>query len=141
MPIETCADHFSHDADIGVRGIGPTCEAAFEQAAIALSAVVVDVSTIRPEREVHIECEAPSYAFLLVDWLNALIFRMAVDRFLFGRFHVVIKDHQLQADAWGETIDLTRHVLAVEPKGATYTALKVEQATDGTWIAQCVIDV
>lgn len=141
MPIETCAEHFSHDADVGVRGIGPTCEAAFEQAAIALSAVVVDVSTVRPELEIHIECEAPNHALLLVDWLNALIFRMAVDHVLFRQFRVVIDDHRLRADAWGERIDYARHTLAVEPKGATYTALNVEQATDGTWTAQCVIDV
>lgn len=108
---------------------------------MALSAVVVDVSTIRLEREIHIECEAPDAAFLLVDWLNALIFRMAADRLLFGRFRVAIADHHLRAEAWGEKIDVGRHVLAVEPKGATYTALKVEQAGDGTWTAQCVIDV
>lgn len=141
MPIETHAEHFPHDADIGVRGIGPTCETAFEQAAIALSAIVVDVSTIRPELEVHIECEAPSKSLLFVDWLNALIYRMAVDHFLFGRFRVAIEDHRLRAEAWGERIDRARHVLTVEPKGATYTALKVEQATDGIWTAQCVIDV
>lgn len=141
MPIETCAAHFSHDADIGVCGVGPTREMAFEQAAIALSAIAVDVSTIRPELKIHIECEAPNDALLLVDWLNALIYRMAVDHVLFGRFRVAIDDHRLRADAWGEKIDLTRHVLAVEPKGATYTAIKVEQRIDGAWTAQCVIDV
>jgi len=141
MPVETGAEHFAHDADIGVRGFGSTREAAFEQAAIALSAIVVDVSTIRPEREVHIECEAPNDALLLVDWLNALIYRMAVDHLLFRRFRVTIEDHRLRAEAWGERIDRARHAPTVEPKGATYTALKVEQAADGIWTAQCVIDV
>jgi SHS2 domain-containing protein len=32
-------EHFLHDADIGVRGIGPTLAAAFEQAALAMAAV------------------------------------------------------------------------------------------------------
>jgi len=33
-------EHFSHPADIGIRGIAPTLEAAFEQAGIALTAVI-----------------------------------------------------------------------------------------------------
>lgn len=141
MPIETRAEHFSHDADIGIRGIGPTRDAAFEQAAIALASIVVDVSTIRPELEVDIECEAPRDDLLLADWLNALIYRMAVDHLLLGKFRVAIEGHHLRAEAWGEKIDRARHMLGVEPKGATYTALQVTRADDGTWTAQCVIDV
>ena len=33
-------EHFPHDADIGVRGWGATPAEAFEQAALALTAVV-----------------------------------------------------------------------------------------------------
>jgi len=31
-------EHFSHEADIGVRGVGALKERAFEQAALALTA-------------------------------------------------------------------------------------------------------
>jgi len=41
-------EHFPHEADIGVRGIGATREAAFEQAALALSAVIVDLNSVDP---------------------------------------------------------------------------------------------
>ena len=34
-----------------------------------------------------------------------------------------------------------RHEPAVEIKGATYTALRVERQKDDTWLAQCVVDV
>jgi len=141
MPIKARAEHFSHDADIGICGSGPTREAAFEQAALALSAIVIDVSTIQPKVKIHIECEAPRDDLLLVDWLNAVIFRMAVDHLLFCKYRVAIDDHRLSADAWGEEIDRARHVLGVEPKGATYTALKVAREADQVWTAQCVIDV
>lgn len=30
---------------------------------------------------------------------------------------------------------------AVEPKGATLTALEVAVRNDGAWVAQCVVDV
>ena len=36
-------EHFPHQADIGVRGIGSTKEAAFERAAQAVTAVITDL--------------------------------------------------------------------------------------------------
>lgn len=142
MAIEPRAEHFAHGADIGIRGIGRNRAEAFEQAALALSKVVLDDPTaLTHERSVHIECEAPNDALLLVDWLNALIYQMAVDHLVFGRFQVAIDGNLLHGEAWGESIDRLRHVPAVEPKGATYTALQVAQQDDGSWLAQCVVDV
>jgi SHS2 domain-containing protein len=135
------AEHFAHGADIGVRGIGPNREAAFEQAAVALSEIVTERHKINATAAVTIECQAPNDALLLADWLNALIYHMAVDRMLFSRFTVSIIDHQLHGEAWGEPVDRERHAPAVEPKGATYTSLRVERDADGMWTAQCVVDV
>lgn len=132
--------HFSHGADIGICGFGPSSETAFEQAALALSAAVTD-QPIRAETRVIISCAAPDLELLLVDWLNALIFEMATRRMLFGRFEVIIRDGVLVGSAWGEPADPTRHQPAVEAKGATYTELKVAQDTNGIWLARCVVDV
>jgi SHS2 domain-containing protein len=41
----------------------------------------------------------------------------------------------------GEPVDVARHTPAVEVKGATLTELAVRQEADGTWVAQCVLDV
>jgi tRNA nucleotidyltransferase (CCA-adding enzyme) len=139
--IAPCAELFPHDADIGVRGIGPTREAAFEQAALALSMAVTDPGRIRPLQAVEITCEAPDDAFLLLDWLNAIIFEMSARRMAFGRFAVTIEGRRLHGRAWGEPVDRDRHRPAVEPKGATLTALRVEQRPDGAWVAQTIVDV
>ena len=140
-PIEPCAELFAHGADIGVRGIGPTPAAAFEQAALALMRAVTDPARIAPQTAVDIVCEAPNESLLLVDWLNALIYEMAVRKMAFGRFAVQIRERRLQGKAWGERVNRRRHSPAVEPKGATLTELKVEKREDGAWIAQCVVDV
>jgi tRNA nucleotidyltransferase (CCA-adding enzyme) len=134
-------EHFSHGADIGVRGIGASKEAAFEQAAAALTAVITDPQTVRPQEAVEISCEAPDDELLLVDWLNALVYQMATRRMLFGRFEVSIRGQRLQATAWGEEVDVARHQPAVEVKGATYTNLLVRQDETGAWQAECVVDV
>jgi SHS2 domain-containing protein len=60
---------------------------------------------------------------------------------LFSRFDVHIAGDSLEADAWGEPIDVARHAPAVEVKGATLTELAVRREPDGRWLAQCVVDV
>jgi len=134
-------EHFPHGADVGVRGCGLSKEIAFAQAALALTAVIAEPDTIVAKTGVKIRCEAPDDALLLADWLNAIIYEMSVRKMLFGAFDVTIEDNQLTAVAHGEKIDPERHRPAVEVKGATYTNLDVRQEKDGTWIAQCVVDV
>ncbi|MGA9032888.1 MAG: archease [Sulfuricaulis sp.] len=134
-------EHFSHEADMGVRGIGNSKEEAFEQAAIAMSAVITDPAKISAVETVEIACAAPDDELLLVDWLNALIYEIATRKWLFSRFEVHIKNHVLTARAWGQPMDTGKHQLAVEIKGATYTALRVARESNGEWVAQCVVDV
>jgi SHS2 domain-containing protein len=134
-------EHLPHDADIGVRGFGPTMESAFEQAAIALTAVITDPAGVAPRDPVTISCKADDPELLLAEWLNALVYEMATRRLLFSRFEVAIENGSLDATAWGEPIDVARHQPAAEVKGATYTGLKVGRESDGRWIAQCIVDV
>lgn len=134
-------EHFEHLADMGIRGYGATLAEAFEQAALALTAVVTDPATVEPRTPVALDCRAGDRELLLVAWLNALVLEMAAQHLLFSRFAVDIAADQLHATAWGEPVDRARHAPAVEVKGATLTALSVAPATDGGWIAQCVIDV
>ena len=139
--IEPRWEHFAHVADIGIRGIGSTKEQSFEQAAMALTAVITDPTIIRQEQKVNITCEAADDEMLLFNWLNSLLYEMATRRMLFGKFEVFIKDNRLSALAWGEKIDLTRHTPAVEVKGATVTSLSVKEGKDKCWKAQCIVDV
>lgn len=134
-------EHFTHGADIGVRGIAPSVAEAFEQAALAMSAVICDLPLVAPREAVAVECEAPDNEYLLVDWLNAIVYEMATRRMLFSRFQVAIAGEKLTGTLWGEPVDVARHQPAVEVKGATYTELKVAQSTQGEWVAQCVVDV
>ncbi|MGB8275423.1 MAG: archease [Alphaproteobacteria bacterium] len=134
-------EHFPHGADVGVRGFGPSLEAAFEEAAVALTAALTDPAAVEAREAVAVSCEAPDDELLLVEWLNALVYEMATRGMLFGRFKVTLAGGRLAGQAWGERLDVARHQPAAEVKGATYTALKVARRDDGTWIAQCVVDV
>lgn len=124
-------EHFDHGADIGVRGYGASPAIAFEQAALALTAVITDPATVALREVVPIRCEAADDELLLAAWLNALVYEMAVRRMLFGSFEAVIDGTRLRGRAHGEPVDVQRHRPAVEVKGATLTALRVAREGDG----------
>lgn len=131
---------FYHEADEGIRGEGKTLAEAFEQAAIALTAVVTEPELVTPRIPVTIEATDDDPEFLFLAFLNAIIFEMAVRRMLFHHVEVTIQDAHLSGVAHGEPVDIGRHQPAVEVKGATATELFVGKI--GThWRAQCVVDV
>jgi SHS2 domain-containing protein len=133
-------EHFEHGADIGVRGVAATKAGAFEQAALALTAVVTDPAGVASKRRIDIACRAIDDELLLAQWLNAVIGEMGARHMLFGHFDVRLDGHRLQARAYGEPVSVSRHRPAVEVKGATCTELRVA-AHDGGWLAQTVVDV
>jgi tRNA nucleotidyltransferase (CCA-adding enzyme) len=138
-------EHFEHRADIGLRATADDRAELFELIARAMTAAITDPDGVAPSHEVAIDCEAPNDEVLLVDWLNALIYEMATRRMLFGAFDVTLEHSndrcRLHGVARGEPVDRDRHRPVVEVKGATYTALAVQELDDGGWQAQCVVDV
>ena len=140
-PITSHWEHFEHEADIGIRGIAPTLEQSFEQAAVAMTAVITDPDLVSDSKTVDIQCVAPDTELLLVSWINELVYAMAVHGLLFNRYQVIITNGKLSATAFGEAVDRQKHQPAVEIKGATFTELRVYQQADDAWVAQCVVDV
>lgn len=134
-------EHFEHQADIGVRGFGGSVEAAFEQAGLALVAVVVPLERVEPVSRIEVQCEAPNIELLLADWLNSIIREMAIRKMVFSRCRVRLQGLQLYGELWGEPMEQLRHEPAVEVKAATYYQLRVWQDESGQWGAQCVVDV
>ena len=132
---------FSHDADIGVRGFGANTGQAFEQAALAMTAAITDLSRVVPQQQITVECAAPDQELLFAEFLNRLVYEMDVRRMLFSRFEVQIHGLRLRACVWGEPLESARHRPAVEIKGATFTGLRVDVDEQGEWRAQTVVDV
>ena len=132
---------YSHPADIGIRGVGPTREEAFAQAATALTAVITEPQKVEPTEAVDIVCREQDDELLFMSWLGALLYEMGTRNMLFSRFEVEPVEGGLRAKVWGEPVDVARHEPAVEVKAATYMDLKVEKDHDGNWLAQCIVDV
>ncbi len=132
---------YSHPSDIGVRGVGPTREEAFAQAALALTSVITDLEKVQPKEAVEIECKEQDDDLLFLCWLSVLLYEMDTRGMLFSRFEIEAIEGGIKARAWGEPVEVARHEPAVEVKAATYADLKAQRQSDGTWIAQCIVDV
>ncbi len=96
-------EHFEHQADMGVRGIGRDMAEAFAQAALAMTAIITDPAGVHPALSVYLECSEADPELLFVDWLNQVIYEMATRGMLFSRFDLHIGDNGvLQAEIRGE---------------------------------------
>src|SRR4051812_3367460 len=125
---------FDHTADLGLRVRAAELNTLFAEAGLALqSALVEDVSAVRPDRRLDIELPADELDYLLFDWLKALLYHFDVERLLFSRFEVSVGDAGLKAAAFGEPMDPQRHEPAHEVKAITYHDLNVEWTPDG-WL-------
>lgn len=135
-------EHFSHGADIGIRGIGATPEEAFAQAALAMTAAMTNVDRVRPRDEITIECAGTDLEDLFFAFIDALVFEMSTRKMVFSQFDVRIDNGQGRARISGEPVDRQRHEPAVEVKGPTLTELRVSNdSATSEWTAQCVVDV
>lgn len=126
---------------MGVRGHGTTLEEAFASAAEGLTAVVVELSDVEPVEKVDFTGSASDPELLFYDFMNSIVYEMAVSARVFSRFRVRVEGDCLQVEAWGERVDVERHQPAVEIKGATFTELAVGRSDDGRWFAQCILDI
>ncbi len=131
---------FEHRADVGIRGLGKTLEEAFEDAAVAMFSVMVDLDTVRPVETFELEVSASDEEALFVEWLNELLSLADLNGAVFSKFEVEISGSCLKGRAAGEKWDLKRHEPKTEVKAATYSSLLVKNE-NGSYVAQCIVDV
>lgn len=137
-------DYFEHGADIGVRGLGRTPEAAFEACAAATFAIMAPPPEAGPpaagtQAEARVAFEESDLEVALLRWLNALLAASHEQGACFERFHLERRGRQWLGQArGGHWQPGAPH--GTEVKGATFTALHVGQR-EGGWEARCVVDV
>jgi SHS2 domain-containing protein len=134
---------FAHTADIGLRMRAATLDDLFADAAAGLfTLIVTNLDEVQPRETVNFSLTgtAREYDYLLFDWLNELLFTFDSRRLVLAKFDVHVTPTGVQATAWGEPLDPSRHRLDHEVKAITYHGLKVEQHTDG-WLAEVIVDI
>ena len=134
-----------HTADIGIVAYGRELPELFAAAATGLSALMVNLDTVQEQLSRQLALPAPvlgDYEGLLVDWLSEFVYLFDAEHLLFRRYEVdAVTAEGLRATAWGEPVNVARHILGTAIKAVTYHALEVRQLDDGTWQARVILDV
>lgn len=120
-----------HTGDVAVRVRAASLGALFADAARALTATLVETGGVRPTMRRDVSLEAASADLLLVDWLNELVYRFDVERFVAARADVRVTETgggwRLDAAVLGEPLDEMRHRVRVPVKGVTYHQLTIAE--------------
>ncbi|HEY49384.1 MAG TPA: archease [Dehalococcoidia bacterium] len=121
-------DIIDHTADAGIVAYGNDLREAFANAAYGMFSLVAELNGIGEGSCHEVNVEATDQEALLVAWLNELLYLFDVERVIFHRFDIIeLENNRLQAKAYGEKIDKSRHLLKTEVKAATYHSLKIEK--------------
>lgn len=133
-------EHFTHDALLGVRGVGRSMEQAFEMAALGLCALVTDPRSVEAHEELEVDCQSADHDQLLADWLRAVVGAMAGRRLRFQCFVVRLDGLNLFGHGFGERAGQARHGTHVAVTGASLTQVSVRQGPEGVWTAEALVD-
>ena len=137
-------DFLDHTGDVAVRVRAASLGALFAEAALALTATLVEGGDVRPVARRDVSLEAGSPDLLLVDWLSELVYRFDVERFLVARADARVtrtgRAWRLEAAVFGEPLDETRHQVRVPVKGVTYHQLAIAEV-DGAFETTVVFDI
>jgi SHS2 domain-containing protein len=119
-----------HITDAVIEAHGETLEEAFENAAKGVNDTMIDLKTVRPDREIKIAAEGHDLYSLLFDWLDKVMLLLVADGIVMSEFSVKIKQsngYSLEGVAKGEKLDLDRHRYKVEIKAVTYHEMEIRQ--------------
>ena len=134
-------DLIEHTADIGIKAYGRSLQELFENAAFGLFEIIADLENVKPKERFEITLDEENKEELFVAWLRELLYKFSTNQILFNNFVIrELSDTKLNAFAWGEKMDKTRHNIKAEVEAVTYHGLKLEKSPTG-WQIEVIFDV
>lgn len=134
-------EFFEHTADVGLRmRAGSFADLLVEAGRALVATMVAHPERIQAHERVTIQLDGSNRDYLLIDWLNELLYLFEHRGLICCRFVVNLGESGLTAEVAGEPFDASRHGSAHEVKAITYHGLRVAQQGD-QWSAEVVIDI
>lgn len=135
-------EYIEHTADAGMSVKGDSLKSLFNNAAQGLFEMMAVVETIDETTSVDINVQADTIEYLLVAWLDELVFQHETADIFFKKTEISrISSTELVAKAYGEQTNFDKHVVYTEIKAVTYHQLYVTQTPKGIWEAQVIFDL
>jgi SHS2 domain-containing protein len=134
-------EHFEVEADVGVRGWGPTRTEAFAQTTLGVFSLLVSPDEVEPRERREVRAQAESPEALLVAWVDECLYVHEIEGFVARSVEMTVcTDTLAHGVLHGEPLDPERHRVGTVVKGATYHQVSVE-VREGLHEARVIVDV
>ena len=119
-----------HATDAVIEVTADTLEDAFKIAGISVIETILDISKVTENDKKSIQVKGKDLKYLLYNWLEEIIILTITDGFAGKRIIVTIskdEEYKIDAEVFGETIDLKKHEFKVEIKSPTFHEMEIKQ--------------
>jgi len=121
-----------HPADLGIEARGNTLREAFEEAAVGLTSVIVDLDNVGVMIDRILTVEARDVESLLVKWLSELLYLYDGEGFLCKEVHIQqFSPARMEAKVRGEWYAEGKHHTKLDVKAITYHQLEIKEDPSG----------
>jgi SHS2 domain-containing protein len=134
-------EHFEVEADVGIRGWGPSRAVAVAQLTLGVFSLVAAPGSVevRERREVRAQADNPEA--LLVTWVDECLYVHEIEGFVVHEVEMTVcTDTLAHGYLHGEPLDPARHQIGTVVKGATYHRVALT-AQNGLHEARLIVDV
>ncbi len=141
MPYQYSDSHTS--ADIGLVSCGSSLKEMLTDAALGLTALMVEPKDLRDDRIVDIEIVGDDPESLFYRWLSEIIFLKDAEKFLLKKCVVKSDDcppWKISGKLFGDAIDPSRQRLKIDIKAVTLYKLGVTR-NENVWRGEAVLDL
>ena len=122
--------YLEHSTDAIIEVTAPNLTTAFEVAGKSVVETIIDPSKIEEKTMKHLSITGKDLRYLLYNWLEEVIILTITDGFAVKRISVKIENNQeykIQAELFGEEIDIKKHGFKVEIKSPTFHEMDIHE--------------
>ena len=119
-----------HATDAIIEVTADNLKEAFEIAGISVIDTILDSSKVEENDSKKLIVKGKDLKYLLYNWLEEMIILTITDGFAGKKIVLEIKkddEFQINAEIFGEVIDLTKHEFKVEIKSPTFHEMEIEE--------------
>ena len=122
--------HLEHSTDAIIEVTAPNLSTAFEVAGKSVVETIIDPSKIEEKIVKRVSITGKDLRYLLYNWLEEVIILTITDGFAAKRILVKIEsnhEYKIQAEFFGEEIDIKKHGFRVEIKSPTFHEMDIQE--------------
>ena len=119
-----------HTTDAIIEVTANNLKEAFEIAGISVIETILDISKVDENNSRKLIVKGKDLKYLLYNWLEEMVILTITDGFAGKRILLEITkngNYQIDAEIFGEAIDLRKHDFKVEIKSPTFHEMEIKQ--------------